>query len=349
MLRGLGCAVVTAILGGCSSIPDIEYSYYPQKSNTTVTITQTIACNKDQTAFLVVTAPSIATSYAADYTKGPYKIRIKDIEGSVGTFADSDATFTFTDDGRLKGINQNTTGQGEAVVKSAVTLGTTLAALADFKITEKAKLSDECDAIAHSGADGKAVSTTLSYALNGDLTTMFGEETDAPVAVGSQQLFDRLNVNRRIPRPKIRIGYPSDIGSRADYGRPCGNSAGDVIDLKLQRTSSVKVDILVSDAAVWSGLVTVPKKESYCLPIPKAALFGKQNFSLTLSDSGTIASIDYGKVSGAAGSLNAANSIATAVSPETPNAKAAELKAQADIIAQQQRLMRCQANPSTCQ
>jgi hypothetical protein len=84
------------------------------------------------------------------------------------------------------------------------------------------------------------------------------------------------------------------------------------------------------------------------LPIPKAALFGKQTFSLSLSEAGTITAVDYGKQTGAAGALNAAGSIATAVDPETPTAKAADLKAQADIIAQQQRLLRCQRAPASC-
>ena len=95
--------------------------------------------------------------------------------------------------------------------------------------------------------------------------------------------------------------------------------------------------------------LTAPDAQTYVLPIPKAALFGKQSFSLALSEAGVITSVEYGKNTGAASVLNAAGAAATAQAPETTAAKAADVKAQADLIAQQQRLARCQANPAQCQ
>jgi hypothetical protein len=59
--------------------------------------------------------------------------------------------------------------------------------------------------------------------------------------------------------------------------------------------------------------------------------------------------VDYGKSNGAAGALNASNAILTAGAPESTASKAADIKAQADLIAQQQRLVRCQAKPESCQ
>jgi hypothetical protein len=51
------------------------------------------------------------------------------------------------------------------------------------------------------------------------------------------------------------------------------------------------------------------------LPIPKAALFGGEQFSLTLSESGAVTSLSYGKTSGAPAALGAANSVATTITP----------------------------------
>ncbi len=93
----------------------------------------------------------------------------------------------------------------------------------------------------------------------------------------------------------------------------------------------------------------VPSPKTYLLPIPKAALFGKQNFALSLADSGAVTAIEYGKATGAAGPLNVLGAAATAAAPDSTAAKAAEVKAQADLIAQQQRLTRCQAHPAQCQ
>jgi hypothetical protein len=100
---------------------------------------------------------------------------------------------------------------------------------------------------------------------------------------------------------------------------------------------------------IWKGTVAIPSRETYQLPIPKAALFGVQKFSLSLSEAGAITAVNYGKNTGAAGAANAGASIATALTPESTAARAADLKAQADLIAQQQRLHRCQTNPAACQ
>jgi hypothetical protein len=59
-------------------------------------------------------------------------VSIRRIEGTFGSFADSDANFQFYDDGRLKSINQSTTGQGETIIKSVVSLGTTVAGAGFF-------------------------------------------------------------------------------------------------------------------------------------------------------------------------------------------------------------------------
>lgn len=119
--------------------------------------------------------------------------------------------------------------------------------------------------------------------------------------------------------------------------------------LTLQATGKVRVDLTAQGQSIWTGTIQVPLPQTYLLPIPKAALFGKQSFSLSLSEAGAVTSVDYGKNTGAASALNAAGAIATAAAPETVAAKAAEVKAQADLIAQQQRLARCHANPAQCQ
>jgi hypothetical protein len=77
----------------------------------------------------------------------------------------------------------------------------------------------------------------------------------------------------------------------------------------------------------------------------KAALFGKQTFTVSLSEAGAVMSVGYGKNAGTASALNAIGAI---VNTETAAAKAAELKAQADLIAQQQRLVLCQTKPDQC-
>jgi hypothetical protein len=61
-----------------------------------------------------------------------------------------------------------------------------------------------------------------------------------------------------------------------------------------------------------------------------------------------LTSVQYVSNSGAAGALGSANSLATIAQGETTSAKVAEVKAEADLIAQQQRLLQCQADPKSC-
>ena len=280
----------------------------------TVTITQTVACNQSQDGFVVVTTPSITSTYSANYSKGPYRIKIRDFEGGFSGFADSDASFAFFDDGRLKSINQSTTGQGEAVIKSAVTLATTIsAAAAGFDASVPIPtLKAECDAITaaqpvpKTGDPPASGAVTFSYQFQFDdtLSNMtLGKPIPVDISPGSQKLFDtifkRKNVASKV-RPQIKIGPFEDTRGRVKYANVCGASEANVVELELKNTGSTRIDVLIDNdvgklRSIWNASVTLPRSGTYCLPIPRAALFGKQNFSLTLTEAGAIAAVDYGK------------------------------------------------------
>jgi hypothetical protein len=116
-------------LAACSTIPDVEYSYYVSKMNGVATAVQSVTCTPDLQSIIVVNTATFVPSYSADRKRGLFKVRIRAIEGAFGSFADSDANFGFFDDGRLKSINQSTTGQGETIIKSAVSLSSTFAGI----------------------------------------------------------------------------------------------------------------------------------------------------------------------------------------------------------------------------
>src|SRR5262249_20860385 len=118
------CMSLVTLLSACATTPEVTYNYYPSRSETTITLTQTIACNTDGNTLVVSNQPGISTLYSADHKNGPFTLRIKALDGFL---ADSDINIDLYDDGRLKGINANTTGEGEAVIKSAITLATAVA------------------------------------------------------------------------------------------------------------------------------------------------------------------------------------------------------------------------------
>lgn len=355
-------AVCSLAVAGCASIPDVEYTYYMSKMNGVATVAQTVTCAKDMKTVVVVNTPSFVPNYSADLARGPYKIDIQAIEGTFHGFADSDANFSFYDDGRLKSINQSTTGQGETVIKSVVSLATTAAAVAsvaDIKIQLKADQQTQpspktaCDVIkdfADTSKPDTPVSVSLSYRAE---LKMPGETRHsisfAPANVQTEDILKQLKPMRPMPAFTLSIGDAFDPGSRAmNFRETDMGSPGNHVDLKLQRIATVEVGILdsIKKGFIWTANVPIPTAKTYDLPIPSAALFGSQKFTLTLSEAGAITQVEYGKGSGAAGAANAATAILAAESPTT---RAGDLRAQADLIAQQQRLNRCQADPTRCQ
>jgi hypothetical protein len=363
MLRIAKAALVAACLGGCSSIPDVEYTYYPSKASASVSVSQTIACNPGKTDLVIVSIPTISAAYAADTGMPPYRIRIGDIEGGFGSFADSEATFKFSDDGRLLSINQSTTGQGETVVKAAVGVGTSILT---FHTSVRPPKSNEekpaasaelpvCKFIADWGA-GKPV--TLTYGAEFD--PLDGGSIDIKPSQGSQSLYAAINSMSSLPRLTAVVGPAVPIASRA---RNIPDADEGSVKLTLRKTAKVDVKVRASstiirttanavvrgtaNTVIGGGTIIVPTKATYTVPIPRAAFFGKQSFAMTLSDAGDITSITYGKLSGAAAALNAGNSIATVKTTDT-TAEVAQLKAKADLIAQRQRLLKCEAEPGEC-
>jgi len=333
--------LITGFLGACASLPDVEYSYYLSKSQTNVTVTQTLDCTTDKTALIVTNSPVVTPVYSADVTKAQH-VKIRDVEGTFSPWVDSDMSFSFYDDGRLKSINQSTTGEGETIIKSAVSLAS---ALGGGTPAGKGRTLAICDKIANWGK-GKPVS--LIYSGTIDLANQLGKSVLLNPADTSRKVFAALGNDPNVPVMGVRVGTAPPIASGARFPAAGAGAGADYVPLTLQSTASVTVDVTASGSSIWTGAITVPLSQTYDLPIPKAALFGKQSFALALSEAGAITTVEYAKNSGAAGALNAAGAIATAETPETTATKAADVKAQADLIAQQQRLARCQANPAQC-
>jgi hypothetical protein len=189
-------------------------------------------------------------------------------------------------------------------------------------------------------------------------------EINSPRAAPEDGKFEPTDASRPIYESLRKVGAAVDKTSfkilwspakheqsrAVNLSMPQPGAGGDVVTLSLQRVKTAEIQITAANPKpLWKGIVPIPTAEPYDLPIPTAALFGTQKLGLSLSEAGAITAIDYGKSTGAAGTANAATTIVGAVTPESTATKAADIKAQADLIAQQQRLHRCLVNPTTCQ
>jgi hypothetical protein len=80
----------------------------------------------------------------------------------------------------------------------------------------------------------------------------------------------------------------------------------------------------------------------YKLPIPTPVLFGKEALAAAFAESGALTPVQFTSTTGTGQALNVLSAGQTALKPETTTQKAA------DLIAQQQRLVGCLADPKSC-
>ena len=120
--------------------------YYFPRAETKIVVTQTVTCTPDNkrvvTALGTVATPIYFSDRRDSETETP--------KGTIqynrfgGTLKDADIGPTFSTDGRLTGFNATTTGEGAAVVKSAVALATAAVVLAQDGGRSEKQLSDTC-------------------------------------------------------------------------------------------------------------------------------------------------------------------------------------------------------------
>jgi hypothetical protein len=330
---GIAMAVV-----GCGTIPDAQVTYYKAKSKVSFKVTRSILCDSKGYPMVANTAtPNVA--HSADTTT-PQQFKLASLRGIL---ADSDIKFELFEDGRLKGVNASVNGQGDAAIKALTTLASTLAAF-EASPPPASRYREDCDFIKEVGG-GKPIS--LTYEGEVDLSKT------APQPIGpdaaSKPYADRLK--------GALEGLCVAVGDKVVQIPPVQYIAaqGDLLILARQ-PALVRMTVGTTGPgglctkSLWDGsLLIAHMGADYVLPVPKAALFGKLTFGAGFTEAGALTSIQYASTSGAAGALGATNSLASLGGvEETIATKAAAIKAEADLIAQQQRLIQCVADPKSC-
>lgn len=337
-IKSLVAALVVPVLAGCTSIPDVEFRYYPARAITSVTVTQTVDCSPDKTRFHIVqSSPSVLTVYSSDRSKEALVLSTKELKG---TFADADIKFEWYEDGRLKSVNQSAVGQGENITKAA------MAFLAPVLGAGPAPQPSDCDKLSALGGEKPLVIVyegTIEY-VKGDGIVTYELAPNSNSAENSAAVKGMLK--DRHPKMEFRVNK-WEITVPVVQPPAGASSTADSVPLKLRGIAIAPVELLVDRVPFWNGRVVVPTAETYTVPIPKPKLFGKQSFGLSLSEAGAITVLIYGNLSGTAGTINALNSLSTTLASSDAT-KASAIKAEADVIAQTQRLAACQAKPSEC-
>lgn len=354
-------AVAVALLSGCASLPSVSYKYHMTKWETTVTVTQTLGCATDGKTLVDVGEPTVDTRYFADTdTNHDGTINLDDVNSKA---ADSNFKIDYMSDGRLQGINSVTTGQGGAIFKAAISAAATLASsLYALPIvtpavigrappptpTLKAKQS-VCQKVANLGKD-KPITIVYQYQLD---AKKLGDTF--PVTLSPNAPYEPLHteltsdVEGSIPSYQLTLGPTTEDSAVGTWKESPDQKELSPQRLKVQRMAFVTLTIQrigghVNEPAK-TATVLFPKAETYELPIPKARPFGSQTFVVAMDDSGRVKSSGYQHTGGAAGVIDA---IQEAADTQTASSKAASLRAQADLIVQQQRVVTCMSHPTDC-
>lgn len=327
-------------LQGCATTPDMSVGYYLPKVEVAVKVVQTVGCTKDNFIIAAMTATA-ATAYSADAAKY-VTLPIKRFDGPL---SDTTVGFDFYDDGRLKGMNAESTGQGEQIIKSAIALATPLFGIDGGTSTHP----DACKKISEWAGDTKTLTLTYEGSVPFDKKgTRSSLEPDSSSKVYVDQLNGALG--------KICLVTGPSMAMKPVGGQQASPTDGSIpVELRQPASVDLSVEKMAADncsgtreSLIWQASLQVPQNgEKFIVMVPKPVAFGKQTFNLTLSEAGTITKIGYGKDTGAAQALNAATAVVNAVH-QTPAEQTARINDEIGLIAAQRKLVRCLANADDC-
>ena len=124
--RVFGLFLVMLALTGCAHLPDATVHYYLPKTDVSFKVVRTVTCDENNNVLAADAVTPTVTHFAdRDSVDSAKSVSLAKLRGA---FSDSDVKFEFYDDGRLQGFNGASTGQGEAILKTAIAIaGVTVA------------------------------------------------------------------------------------------------------------------------------------------------------------------------------------------------------------------------------
>lgn len=333
IVSGLGLiAAASATLGGCAHLPNATIGYYLPTSEVRFKVVRTIACDPANN-IIGATAVTPTVSYLADTTAR----RTVDFSKLKGALSDSELKFEFTDDGRLSGFNATQTGQGEAVLKTVISIATSVAKGPGLSLVD---FPGVCAVIKKLGG-GKPL--TLTYSGMVDVTKSAAELQPLTADPDSARYAELLST--------AIGGVSASVKSKKVAVAPVTAPVTDGIGLTAKQPGMVEIEIYAGadSKVVWNERLLVASiGTEYVLPLPRAAMFGTKTMAVSFADSGALKSVQYVSKTGAGQAANVLASGVDALKGQTTAEKVADVKAQADLIAAQQRLVGCLADAITC-
>jgi len=332
----------TFTLTACASNPDIKFNYHLAETDVNVKVTRTATCDLNENLFVASSAEITPTHRAGNDVKS------FNLSNLSGNFANTDITLSLYEDGRLKGINSTSTGQGEAIISSALRVAGFVFGggfTGILSLPGASAINPSC-AFINGGKTTRDKTVTMTFETKLNLNSSTPQIIPATVETNTTyqnlksdigEIYYQLGKLNK-PTAPVTLNSPQTGAVRLEMRHPA-----------LQSFSIYSSKNGTTTDMIWDDRVSIAQNGTdYKLPITKAELFGKQTFSMEVASSGAITKLGYGNETGISQAFNSVDNITSELSGSTTAEKAAGVKAEADLIAQQQRLVRCQADPATC-
>lgn len=340
--RAWGCVSIglAALLAGCGNIPNAKVSYQLATSVASVKVVRTVLC--DAANFPVVfSTVTPGVSHRADSGQA----KVLDLDWFRSPWSDADVKLERYDDGRLKAVNAATTGQGEAILKAMSTVASAIAGIAP--LNAPTSFPAECGFIANQNS-GKPISISYEGAVDPDKPKQ--RQDINPEAASAHYARNVKNAIGEVcafvdvaDKPAMPVDKIEGPGDRVVYARQPG-----WIDVKVYVASAAD-ECKPAGQPLWSGRIPIAQAGiDYKIPIPRPAVFGKQAMGVAFAESGALSSLQYSSATGAAQGFGGLNSLLAMAQGDTAAQQLVAVKVEADLIAQQQRLVLCMARPADC-
>lgn len=335
-------ASISSTIFGCAKMPDAIVNYYLPESKVVISANQTVSCI-DESNPIVKTDVTFVPIYSANLNQQ----KTIDFSKLDTLYAGGEATLVLTDDGRLSSFNTTATGVGGEVIDTIISLIDILGVR-----EEPAKSEDACKIVNKLAGKTKDIQNPLSIVLtsmvtfSGDNTSPNINATPFKIKEYPESIYKEISpaLGELSIEGKLARTVTPTLSAKKVTGQAIALLEPAIVTLEVTQKGPV-----AANETKYTASVSVPQLGTdYMVPIPNPPLFGEMVLELSLSESGKINSLKYGSVSGAENAGTSLSALHDHFGSQTDEEKAKELKAQADIMAQQQRIVICKATPSLC-
>lgn len=345
-MRPVSFALAASLVSGCAATPRLLLTYPLTRTNAEVTLTRTLKCDKAHMPVITSSANVKAVNGADPAKKGQLNTSPLDSQ-----LADTGLDLQYWDDGRLKSVNGESTGQGESILKSVISLAGGLVRAMDVgpgarNVRAQPDIAAACRRLAAQMGDQALIINYSGVVDFSEASVTLDPEPD-----------QEINARRYAILLGQACAVTSSLGPPLEPVHPI--AAGRAAWLDARQPGLVRLQVVtvpsdadcpadVSTAPIWEGTVLVGQSGTdYRIPIPAARPFGKQSFQVEFGDSGNLTHLKYGKETGAGQAVNVAQALANQGAPGDAD-EAKRLNDRADRIKAQQRLADCEADHSKC-